>query len=139
MIAALNKETVWRQFFQSTWKTYKSRFEPLIDNIRGHGLLVQNQATLSQIEDYRKSTQIQNYKLQSILDEQENRRLREVFAWLSAPNVENDQHDYSKIRKEYPGTGRWLLRVRAFEEWFDPRCPTIPPLLWMTGIPGAGK
>ncbi|KAI1772544.1 hypothetical protein F4818DRAFT_426298 [Hypoxylon cercidicola] len=133
------QQPMLKQLFQATWKTYKTRFQPLIDNIRGHGVLVQNQATLSQIEDYRKSTQAQNYQLQSILDEQENRRLREVLVWLSAPNVSNDQSYYSKIREEYPGTGRWLLDVPAFKEWFDPRCPTIPPLLWMTGMPGAGK
>ncbi|XXG96436.1 hypothetical protein Hte_002719 [Hypoxylon texense] len=139
VISILSKETVLKQLFQATWTTHKSRFKPLIDNIRGHGVLVQNQATLSQIEDYRKDARTKEYQLQSMLENDQNRRLREVFAWLSAPNVENDQRHYSKIREEYPDTGRWLLRARAFEEWFDPRCPTIPPLLWMTGIPGAGN
>ncbi|KAI1769143.1 hypothetical protein GGR53DRAFT_528987 [Hypoxylon sp. FL1150] len=134
------QQPMWKQIFHATWKTYKTRFGPLIDNIREHGVLVQNQATLTQIENYRKSAETQNLKLQSILDEQETRRTREVYTWLNAPNVENDQHHYSKVQGEYPDSGQWLLKVPAFKEWFDPKCPTIlPPLLWMTGIPGAGK
>ncbi|KAI1376891.1 hypothetical protein F4677DRAFT_459629 [Hypoxylon crocopeplum] len=129
----------WKQIFGSIWKTYKSRFGPLIDNIRGHGDLVQKQATLTQIEVYRKDTETHTRQLQSIKEVQEMQMLREVISWLGAPNAENDQYQYSKIREECPGTGRWLLDIQAFKEWIDPKFPTIPPLLWITGMPGAGK
>ncbi|KAI2626752.1 hypothetical protein GGR54DRAFT_483461 [Hypoxylon sp. NC1633] len=133
------QQPMWKQLWQATWKTHKSRFQPLIDDIRGHGNLVQAQATASQIEQYQKETAAQALQIQSITDTQEMQRLRELISWLGAPNVENDQYHYSKVRDECPGTGRWLLDIQVFKEWIDPRFPTIPPLLWMTGMPGAGK
>lgn len=130
---------MWRQLFQATWKTYKSNFDPLVGNIRVHGDLVQRQATMTEIENQRKAMETQNDQLKSIREMEKAHMLREVYSWLSAPNIDNDHYHYSKIREEHSCTGRWLLDIPAFKEWFDPMYPTIPPLLWITGIPGAGN
>ncbi|KAH8691089.1 hypothetical protein GQ44DRAFT_636325, partial [Phaeosphaeriaceae sp. PMI808] len=37
-----------------------------------------------------------------------------------------------------PGTGDWLLGNERFSSWFNPY-PRTAPLLWLSGIPGAGK
>ncbi|KAA8618996.1 Dimer-Tnp-hAT domain-containing protein [Pyrenophora tritici-repentis] len=58
--------------------------------------------------------------------------------WLVAANCGADQETYARVRQEYPGTGQWFLQKNRFRSWFDPNfCST--PLLWMNGIPGAGK
>lgn len=130
---------MWKQLFHATWKTYKSRFDPLIENIQGHSRLVHQQASLAQIEDFRRQRTTQDLQLQTLLETQQAQQLREIYLWLRPHNVENDQHSYSEIRGEFPGTGQWILNKQCLKEWMDPQFPTIPPLLWMSGIPGAGK
>ncbi|KAK8044966.1 hypothetical protein PG993_004990 [Apiospora rasikravindrae] len=133
------QQPMWRQLFQATWDTYKSRFSPLIENIRGHGHLIQTQAALSQIEDFRRDQALRDAQFNKITESQEMQRLTDLKAWLNPPNIENDQYELSKIWKKCPGSGRWLLENQSMKEWIDPLFPTIPPLLWMHGMPGAGK
>ncbi|KAK8130903.1 hypothetical protein PG984_007341 [Apiospora sp. TS-2023a] len=133
------QQPMWRQLFHATWDTYKSRFLPLIENIRGHGHLIQTQAALSQIEEFRRDQDHRNAQFNKIKESHEAQRLADLKSWLNPPNVENDQYDLVKLWKKYPGSGRWLLGKQSLKEWFDPLFPTIPPLLWMNGMPGAGK
>jgi hypothetical protein len=68
----------------------------------------------------------------------ETQRCRYVTRqWLSAGNYEADQETYSNVRKGYPGTGQWLMEFDKFKAWFNPSS-CITPLLWLSGIPGAG-
>ncbi|KAF5593766.1 zinc finger C2H2-type integrase DNA-binding protein [Fusarium subglutinans] len=62
-----------------------------------------------------------------------------VCHWLRAIDPAADQNVFCKIRAEYPGTGGWLLGNHLFDGWLDPKFAKIPPLLWLTGLPGAGK
>ncbi|RYP90715.1 hypothetical protein DL770_003180 [Monosporascus sp. CRB-9-2] len=133
------QKPMWKQLFHATWDTYKSRFGPLIDNIRGHGALIQTQATLSQIEAFQRDAELRDANLRSISEKQESQRLSDLKTWLHATSCANEQKRYSDIRREFPGTGRWLLDNQSIKEWMDPIYPTIPPLLWLNGIPGAGK
>lgn len=127
-----------KQLFQATWKTYKTRFDPLIANIHDHGMLVQNQATLAQIEEFRRDRLAGS-------QQHEAQRLREMYTWLRSPehdqasNAENDQYEHARTRENCPGSGSWVLGNQAFKEWMDPAFPAIPPLLWINGVPGAGK
>ncbi|KAI1147252.1 putative zinc finger protein [Nemania diffusa] len=129
----------WQSVFSETWDVCKSRFSSIIHNIARHRSLIESQANPSQIEEVRgqslASRKIQNDQL----DEQDLQRIRDVNNWLRAPNVEVDQNNYTKARAEYPATGKWLLGTTLFKEWFDPQFAAIPPLLWLNGIPGAGK
>ncbi|RYP30902.1 hypothetical protein DL767_006034 [Monosporascus sp. MG133] len=133
------QKPMWKQLFHATWDTYKSRFGPLIDNIRGHGALIQTQATLSQIEAFQRDAELRDAKLRSISEMQESQRLSDLKTWLHATSCANEQKRYSDIQRDFPGTGRWLLDNQSIKEWMDPIYPTIPPLLWLNGIPGAGK
>ncbi|KAK8015049.1 hypothetical protein PG990_008345 [Apiospora arundinis] len=99
------QQPMWRQLFQATWDTYKSRFSPLIENIRGHGHLIQTQAALSQIEDFRRDQDLRDAQYKKIRESQEAQRLTDLKAWLNPPNVENDQYELCKIWKKYPTTG----------------------------------
>lgn len=129
---------MWRQLFQATWKTYKSHFTPLIDDIRGHGDLIQRQATLSQIEDFRRTREVEDLRLKQMLETQESQRLRDLYSWMQSPNVENDQSQFTMIRSRVPDSGRWILDNPSLKDWLHPKFPTIPALLWVNEIPGAG-
>jgi len=130
---------VWKQLFNATWKTFKTRFTPLIDGMAQHREWLERQANLSEIEESRKAQENVNKNFKTIFEAEDYRRRVTVYNWFRAASVEADQDHFSRIRAEYPETGRWLLALENFKNWFDTHFPSIPPLLWINGKPGAGK
>lgn len=104
-----------------------------------HYQLLENTATLAQIEEFQKSRQVDNERFNDAVKEENLRRKKMVFDWLRPARVKNDHYEFMKIRAAYPETGEWLLNHPTFQEWFHPFFPMVPPLLWLNGIPGAGK
>jgi hypothetical protein len=49
-----------------------------------------------------------------------------------------DQELLENFRRDYPSTGRWILEDSKIKTWIDPQKYLIP-ILWLKGIPGAGK
>ncbi|KAI1451390.1 putative zinc finger protein [Annulohypoxylon moriforme] len=129
----------WQQVFAESWDICKSRFPSIVIQIARRRSLIENEASLFQIEEARKEIQQSRKNTDDQFNEQNLHRLHHVYNWLKAFNVQNDQDDFSKVRAKYPGTGRWLLENTVFKEWFHPQYATIPPLLWLNGILGAGK
>ncbi|KAI0098179.1 putative zinc finger protein [Nemania sp. FL0031] len=129
----------WQQVFGESWDTIKTHFDGIIINIARHQRLIESQATTEGIEKAQEIVQRSRRNEDDQLDEQGLRRLRDVHYWLRATNADNDQDAHSKARADYPETGQWLMRNTTFQDWFNPQYPAIPPLLWINGIPGAGK
>jgi hypothetical protein len=129
---------LWRQIFSMSWANYKSRFTSIIHNLAEHRKLVESQANLTQIEEYQKERRLEEERFNKEIGDEERRRLHAVVNWLKPTDVEADQTRFREIRADYPTTGCWLLRDQRFLDWFDPQYPVIPPLLWLSGIPGAG-
>ena len=70
---------------------------------------------------------------------QEQERLFQITRvqhWLGAINSEFRHEDV--VHRRHQGTGHWLLGNERFKNWFSPE-QCIDPLLWLHGIPGAGK
>lgn len=134
---ANSSQTEWKNLFDETWKTYSSRFDSLILNLARHGSLIEKEANPSEIDTELSLTAPSS--LDSQMRVEDLTRSTIVYNWLRPANVANDQDHFSRIRSEYGDTGRWLLNNPSFQRWFDRKFPEIPPLLWLRGIPGAGK
>jgi hypothetical protein len=119
--------------------THKSRISKIIESINGHRRLIESQANHSQIKVFQESRRLEDSELETKIESQSLHRLQAVNSWLKATNVEDDQYHFSKVRSDYPGTGRWLVDNTSFQDWFHPQYPKIPPLLWLNGMPGAGN
>jgi hypothetical protein len=61
-----------------------------------------------------------------------------VRHWLNGARVEEDYEANSKDRNQYPGVCRWIFKEKNFQLWKDFKS-TTNPLLWITGMPGAGN
>ncbi|KAF2267625.1 putative zinc finger protein [Lojkania enalia] len=133
------QKPLWIQMFDATWKTYKSRFSGTISNLARHRQLLESNVTLAQIKEFQQSRVLENARFETQTKNEELHQLRTVFDWLRPAKVESDQDEFVKIRTAYSGIGKWILDDPTFQEWFDPLFPMIPPLLWLNGIPGAGK
>jgi hypothetical protein len=130
---------LWRQLFNATWKTHKSKFSGHIDRMKRHRELVESQATVSQIREFKQSRTLEEQRHEVEVNNEELRREKDVYAWLKPTNMDNDQYYLKRLRAQYPRTGRWLMENETFKKWLDPKFPTLPTLLWLNGQPGAGK
>jgi hypothetical protein len=129
---------VWRQLFQATWKTFRTRFSGILDNLRRHKILIESQASLTQFEQFERARVIAEEEFRVMRDNEGKRRKIAVRDWLGAATSEVDQENCANVRVQYPGTGRWLLQIRHVQAWLDSNSSSTP-LLWLTGIPGAGE
>ncbi|RSL89343.1 hypothetical protein CEP51_001245 [Fusarium floridanum] len=133
----------WEKLFKTTWDTCKSLLRGIISDIARRRSSIENQADRLHLEEPQESpptvdaVSTAETRLDAETEERQLHRRLAVYSWLRATNPDNDQDRFSKIREDHPGTGRWLLNNQFFKEWFDPRYPTIPPLLWLKGLPGA--
>ncbi|KAL9045134.1 MAG: hypothetical protein Q9214_001784, partial [Letrouitia sp. 1 TL-2023] len=67
-------------------------------------------------------------------DELHQDQRQAVLRWLSTIGCEQDHHD--AIKTVLDGTGEWLFDRAEFIEWHKSSASSI---LWLHGIPGAGK
>jgi cell division FtsZ-interacting protein ZapD len=119
------------------WKSFSAEFTAILRNLRAHKELIESQAGLIHFRELIHNQELAKATLERIKVEEIQRQKEIVFQWLSAANCEVDQETYAKVREEYPQSGKWLMSHDRFESWFHPDfCST--PLLWMSGIPGAG-
>lgn len=124
--------------FRACWKTFRSRFRPVLENFRRHKALVGTQASLYQFEEIQRMRVTAEAEFQALREAEDLRRRSAVQDWLSAANTELDQEIKATVRADYPGVCRWILDNKNVQAWRGSSSRSSP-LLWVNGIPGAGK
>jgi hypothetical protein len=106
--------------------------------MRQHKHLIESQVSIVEFEELQKLRKLAEVEFQNARNADLDRRRLKVVQWLSPASSETIQEGCEKARSDCPGTGQWLLNDDHFQRWFDPIFCTNP-LLWLSGIPGAGK
>ncbi|KAH0562509.1 hypothetical protein GP486_002801 [Trichoglossum hirsutum] len=132
------KQRMWRQLFHATWKTFRTKFSGILANLRRHKTLVESQANLIQFAEIQKTRAAAEAQVRSMQRAEVEHMQIVVRSWLSPASSDVDQENVAKVRADCPDTGRWLFRQSQIRSWCDPDSSLIP-LLWLNGIPGAGK
>ncbi|KAF2114940.1 C2H2 domain-containing protein [Lophiotrema nucula] len=69
--------------------------------------------------------------------EERQKKVTAIKEWLGVGAQSTEDHAYFlSVRKGYPTTGRWILKHELVQNWMNADIAD-PPILWMTGIPGA--
>jgi hypothetical protein len=137
-----NFVAAWRQLFHATWKTFRAEFTGILANIQRHGRLVESQANLVEFEQLFHQMEMGRAAAEADFQrrkEEEGRHRRiTVRNWLSAASIDVDQERGVSSRSQNLNSGRWLLGNNQVQGWFSVKLCS-EPLLWIHGIPGAGK
>ncbi|EMD69111.1 hypothetical protein COCSADRAFT_130498 [Bipolaris sorokiniana ND90Pr] len=132
------QKRMWQQLFQALWKSFNTQFAAILRDLREHMALIESQATVSQFSEILETRRRIELQFDDERANEVRKRRMVVHQWLAAANCSADQEACTKVRREHPGTGKWLLRENRFCSWFDPiLCSTH--MLWMNGIPGAAS
>ena len=129
---------MWRQFFNATWKDFQESAKPILNDIARHHELIERKANLVQIQESRDARLQSQTSFAALEREQNLAKTLAVVNWLSAADTALDQEDFAGKRQYSPDSGRWILQEPKVRDWLDPADSSVP-ILWLNGIPGAGK
>ena len=139
--------------FYSSWKTFKTRFGPIIGSLRRYRELISVEKltiTISEVRDLREFVE-ENFetlakRLEELyledegtlrLQEQRGRKLQFVLNKFDVADCQKDLEHARRERRHHNASGDWIFDHPLFKEWAD---LTIRrnSTLYLNGIPGAG-
>ncbi|KAF2261162.1 C2H2 domain-containing protein [Lojkania enalia] len=140
---------LWKKFFRSMWKDFGTKFNGILSNLRRHKELVESQAAVEHMQQYQKDrNQFQRYeqdirdmnaKLEVMIKDERDKKFTALREWFGVGAQMTSDHELIlQVRDKYPATGRWILEHEVIKVWMFADIP-VSPMIWMTGIPGAGK
>ncbi|KAF2141617.1 uncharacterized protein K452DRAFT_271241 [Aplosporella prunicola CBS 121167] len=132
------RRRAWDKLFQATWRGFTSRIDEIVRNMHRHQDLLHTQANIVEFEEIIKIRAKIDADFQISREEQQGRQRSAIQHWLSAASSEVIQEKGCEVRAACPSSGHWFLADSRVLKWFNPNFCTTP-LLWLNGIPGAGK
>ena len=122
------------------WKDFDTKFKGILERLSRHKGLVESRASVTQYRIYQEDIAAINARVGEMVMQNRNKQLGEVKEWFAVDVPPDDYHlRHQTTKAEYQGTGNWIIeKNEAIRKWLDTNDPD-KPLLWMTGIPGAGK
>ncbi|KAL1871957.1 hypothetical protein Daus18300_004594 [Diaporthe australafricana] len=134
----------WKTLFKSIWKTFDTRFKPILDSLNRRRELLESEkgsAALHEISESRGDIAALSDELMREASrqrlEKHKWRLAHVKEKLEATEYHLDQEMACEDRSG-SSSGSWLLSNPAFKKWAD-RSTTEHRILYLNGIPGAGE
>lgn len=142
--------------FHSSWKTFKTRFGPILGDLKRHRELISDEKLTISISESRNFREIAEERLEALskelkelrleenekrmlkLQEQRNRRLQFILNKFDVADCEKDLEHARRERRHYGSSGNWIFDHPLFKQWAD---LTIlrNNTLYLSGIPGAGS
>lgn len=106
--------------------------------MKRHRDLIDRRASIIQLQQVFEIRKQLEVDLVATTQAENDRRRGIVTPWLSAFSNECEHENHRESRSSGNQSGSWLLGHPNFQKWFSPSHKTTP-ILWLTGIPGAGK
>ncbi|KAI1273970.1 NACHT domain protein [Xylaria sp. FL0933] len=126
----------WKYLFESLWPTHKEKIKVIMTHIQSHGRLMRNEVRLEHIQQEHQARKLalENFeRLELERRAQEYHRIKTDIA----PQSHDDRLDLLR-HLTCQATGTWLLQDATFIKWLGPASQDCK-ILWLQGIPGAGK
>jgi hypothetical protein len=125
------------QTFSSTWHAFLPRWGQLSQDLQGYKDLVERQKAATAVLEYEQRRLLNLRDQQAEMVEAE-RQWSKIRQWLAGADSLQNHEDIRKIRLATPKCGAWLLKHPRYVAWRSDDVPQMP-ILWLSGILGAGK
>ncbi len=125
-----------RLVFESVWPKQRDKIDVIVSNIERHTTLLRSEVTMQRIsEEHRFRTQA----LAHFDHEREFQDLQkfQTLKTRVSPRIYDDRLDWL-LNRSSKASAEWLVTDNIFQGWLDNSNPDVR-LLWLQGIPGAGK
>jgi hypothetical protein len=132
-------DIAWQMLFETFWKDFSSRFSTVIESLTRHRDLVDKEATSIDIAEARAWRARTQEELEDRERDKRIQQLNRTINWFRVDDSfhmpDDDLYRFSKTRLS--GTCKWILRDKILVNWR--KDDEHHPIIWMKGIPGAGK
>ena len=136
----------WKIMFDSLWRSFNLRFEGILESLRKHRDLIDQEANTMNVVESKiwRDDQFNQFRQWRIAQEEKIERdervrlanqTREAVAWL---NASDDQEDVliKLLRSCDDNTSHWALSQDTIISWLDESRQSL--ILWLNGRPGSG-
>ncbi|OTA54440.1 hypothetical protein K449DRAFT_439336 [Hypoxylon sp. EC38] len=138
------KRPRWKKMFHSTWKTFDSKFKPIIQSLKRRRELLESEKGSAALYEIQKLRQ----DVSAMYTEQKEREIQEnltkhkvrvscIKERLQAPNYQLDQELATEDRHG-SNSGTWIFEDANFRAWSNSEA-VGHRVLYVNGIPGAGE
>ena len=131
------RRKAWHVWFTFDWGLFERRFKLILQKLALHCDLLDKEAAAAHFSEMKQDRDKRQLEVDAYEQERQNKMAQDVFRWLSA---EEDQQEDQLCRisdKRQLETCDWVLKDPQMKSWIEDDCGDA--ILWMTGIPGAGK
>ena len=131
------RRKAWHIWFAFDWGLFERRFKLILQKLALHCDLLDKEAAAahySEMKQFRDKRQLEEDTLER---QRQTQMAQEVFMWLSAAEDQQEERLHRISDKRQPGTCNWVLKDPQMQPWIED--DSGDAVLWMTGIPGAGK
>ncbi|UKZ70764.1 uncharacterized protein TrAtP1_011734 [Trichoderma atroviride] len=126
----------WRFMFEALWPSQKDRIKLIIDNIGRSTNLMRTKVSLEHIREEREHRQRASDHYESTKKSSTRQEYNIIKTDISPKSYAADLY---RIRGQVCAeTGSWLKQDSGFKKWLDVEDDSRK-ILWLCGIPGAGK
>ncbi|KAL9043378.1 MAG: hypothetical protein Q9214_003434, partial [Letrouitia sp. 1 TL-2023] len=135
---AFFRQKVWTIAFKTTFRSFDSMYGDIVKNLqRTKELLIQS-ASIRHFQEAQAARTHDAEAFEAQRRKEEHERKSFVINWLSHVPCRSRHQELQNERKLYPGSTRWLFDTTQTSEWFR-GSERSSQILWINGIPGAGK
>jgi hypothetical protein len=125
-----------RLIFESVWPKQRDKIDVVVSNIERHTTLMKSEVTMQRISEEHefRAKSLAHFDHES--DFQELQKFQTLKTRV-CPRIHDDRLDWL-LNRSSKASAEWLVTDNIFQAWLDISSPTVR-LLWLQGIPGAGK
>jgi hypothetical protein len=131
------RRRMWVIFFDSLWKGFQFRFRGILKKLEQHKKLLMQQVKVIDVVEAREW----RTKNEEEVERQERLTrkdwVHDSISWLKVSGELRDDELERLSEKRQEGTCEWVFKNPLFQTWKNDAHGE--PILWVMGIPGAGK
>ena len=131
------RRKAWHIWFAFDWGLFERRFKQILQKLAYHCNLLEKEAAAAHFSEMKQFRDKNQLEVDMFERQRSNQMAGEVFSWLSAAEDEQEAHLNRNSDKRQIETCNWVLKDPQMRPWIED--DSGDAVLWMTGIPGAGK
>ncbi|MCJ1426586.1 hypothetical protein MMC29_004489 [Sticta canariensis] len=127
----------WHFWFAFDWGLFERRFKSILEKLSAHCNVLDKEAAAIHFSEMKKMRDSHQREDEEFEERRHAQMFPEVLGWLSAAEDSQEEYLHTLAEKRQLETCDWILKDDQMFSWIENEMGDS--ILWMTGIPGAGK
>ena len=131
------RRKAWHIWFAFDWGLFERRFKLILQRLALHCDLLDKEAAAAHFFEMKQFRDKRQLEEDTFERQRQHQMAQDVFRWLSAAEDQQEEYLHRISDSRQPETCDWILEDLRMRPWIEDDCGDA--ILWMNGIPGAGK